>query len=62
MILATENTPKDSREARPYLHRVQDQPWSFNGPYRPPKRELKILETFLASFRLCLPMAPGILI
>ena len=26
------NISRDSRETRPALHRVQVQPWSFNGP------------------------------
>ena len=29
------------------LHRVQDQPWSFNGPYRAPKMDLMIFEKIL---------------
>ena len=32
-ILSNKNIPRDSRDTRPYLHSVQDHPWSFNGPY-----------------------------
>ena len=38
------NIPRDSRDTRPYLHSVQDQPWSFNGPYRAPNMDLMIFE------------------
>ena len=43
---ATNNIPRDSRDTRPYLHRVQGQPWSFDGPYGAPKRDLTIFENF----------------
>ena len=38
-------------DTRPYLHRVQDQPWSFNGPDRAPKMDLMILEKISGFFR-----------
>ena len=44
--LSTISIPRDSRDTRPYLHRVQDQPWSYNGPYRAPKRDLKMFKKF----------------
>ena len=36
-----------SRDTRPYLHRVQDKPWSFDGPYRVPKLDLMVFEKIL---------------
>ena len=44
----------DSRDTRPYLHSVQDQPWSFNGPYRAPKIDLLIFEKIWASLYFCI--------
>ena len=44
IIIATKNIPKDSRDTRPYLHSVQDHPWSFNGPYTAPEMDLMIFE------------------
>ena len=44
------NIPRDTR---PYLHRVQDQPQSFNGPYRAPEMDLMIfakISWFLRKF------------
>ena len=49
--LATKNIPGEFRDTRPYLHRVQDQPWPFNGPFRAPNRDLMIL---WGHFWLCL--------
>ena len=31
-------------------HRVQDQPWSFNGPYRAPNMDLMIFEKNFGNF------------
>ena len=49
------NIPRDFRDTRPCLHRVQDHPLSYNGPCRAPERDLKIFENFGAKIRLCLP-------
>ena len=39
------NNKKHSKGlTRPYLHRVQELPWSFNGPYRAPKLDLMVFE------------------
>ena len=32
----------DSKDTIADLHRVKDQPWAFNGPYRVPKMDLMI--------------------
>ena len=53
-ILCNKKYFKGFKDTRPYLNRVQEKPWSFNGPYRAPKRDLKIFENFGVSFRLCL--------
>jgi len=45
----------DAKDARTHSYRVTDQPWSFQGPYRVPKTDIKIFENFGASFRLCSP-------
>ena len=52
---ATKKIPRDSWNTGPYLNRVQDQPWSYSGPYRAPKRDLKMFKNFGPSLRLCLP-------
>ena len=46
-IQATKNILRDSRDTRPYLHRVQEQLWSFNRPYRAPKLDLMVFENIL---------------
>ena len=43
----------DTRDTRPYLHSVQDHPWSFNGPYTAPEMDLMIfakISWFLRKF------------
>ena len=44
------NIPRDSRDTRPYFHRVQDQPWAFNGPYRAPNINVRIFEKNFGNF------------
>ena len=34
----------ESTDTRYMVHRVQVQPWSFNGPYRAPKRDQRIFK------------------
>ena len=38
------NIPRGFWHTRPYLHRVQEQPFSFNRPYRAPNSDLMIFE------------------
>ena len=40
------NVSRDSRDKKVSPHWVQDQPWSFNGPYRAPKIDFEIVEPF----------------
>ena len=52
---APKNISRDSKDTRADSYRVRDQPWSFQGPYRDPKKDGPGPYNFQAYFRVSIP-------